>query len=121
MGEFPSMKWILSSAPVSWDGAWRPDRDRPGWRRLGSSFANPRSMKCSQTSSPHPKHGVPWTGMTLPGNLGPAKGAGEPGQCFRGLDLPGIRDLGLESVCLCHGDCHRQWKDREQRRAQLDL
>lgn len=102
-GEFPSMECILSSAPVSWEGAWRPGRDRLGWRRLGSSLANPRSMKYGQTSSPHPKHGVPWTGMTLPGNLGPARGAGESGQCFRELDPPGIRDLGPESVCLCCG------------------
>lgn len=103
MGEFLSMECILSSAPVSWEGAWRPDRDRLGWRRLGSSLANPRSMKCGQTSSPHPKQGVPWTGMTLPGNLGPARGAGKLGQCFRELDPPGIRDLGPESVCLSRG------------------
>lgn len=115
------MEYILSSAPVSWEGAWRPDRDRLGWRRLGSSLANPRSMKCGQTSSPHPKHGVPWTGMTLPGNLSPARGAGEPGRASGSWTLL-VSGIGAKvSLFLSWGLCHGQWKGREQRRAQLDF
>lgn len=53
-----------------------------------------------------------------PGNLGPARGAKEPGQGFRGLNPPGIRDLDLESVC--GGLCHGRYRVREQRRAQPD-
>lgn len=40
-----------------------------------------------------------WKEPPSPGNLGPTRGAEEPGQGSRGLNLPGIKDLGLQSVC----------------------
>ena len=80
----------------------------------------PQICEVWQTSSLHPKHGAPSARMTTsPSHVTsasslppkhththththtPCREAGEPSQGLKGLDLAGMRDWGLESVCMC--------------------
>lgn len=86
-----------------------------------SSVANFRSVKCSQTSSPLPKHGVPWAGMSTPRQLGPCQGSWGARPRLQGAGLLVLGSWAQNQPMRGGGGpYHEQWRGKEQKRAQLD-